>query len=349
MRLDELAQKIGAELKIEVPEQRSLEITGVAPIDQAKAGTISFIASPDYAVYAKDSEASALIVKEPLPDCAIPQLLHRNPYLAFAKSSQQFFEVDHGFHGQSTQAHCDPSADIASDAVLFPFVYVGPEAKIESGAVLYPGVYVGAKAVIGRDTVIHANCAIGERCQIGHRVLMHAGTVIGADGFGFAKDETEIVKIPQVGIVVIEDDCELGGCCTVDRATMGETRIRRDTKLDSKVHIGHNVEIGEHGVISALSGVAGSTKIGDWVTVGGHSGFSGHLKIGDYITVGAKTGVVTDLAKKGVYMGFPAVPANQWRRSQVYVKRLPDYEKRIRQLEKQIQELSAKLDENTST
>lgn len=340
MRLIEISKLIGAELHGS-SDAAELEISAVAPIDRAESGSISFIASADYEKFLDQTQASAIICKKVYPKLKLPQLIHHHPYLAFAKIALQFFKPEHGFKGISEQAYVAESATLESDITLFPHVFIGPGAKIGRGAVIYPGVYVGAGAIVGTESILYPNVVIGDRCQIGSRVMIHAGTVIGADGFGFVKGEQEIVKIPQTGIVVIEDDVELGGLCTVDRATMGETRIKRGTKFDSKVHIAHNVEVGENCLFSALTGVAGSAKIGNWVTSGGNAGFNGHIEVGDGVTIGAKAGVTASLGAGGVYMGFPAVPAQQWRKQHVYIKRLPDYEKRVKELERRLAELEA--------
>jgi UDP-3-O-[3-hydroxymyristoyl] glucosamine N-acyltransferase len=337
MRLKQLAESIGARLVN--AEHGDIEIESVSPLNDTRPGTISFMASTAYESLLSQFKASALIVKEPLADSKLPQLVHDNPHYAFAKAAGIFLKPSHPFDGVSDKAFIHPEAKLGERVRIGPFAYVGPRATLSDDAVLYPGVYLGESASVGKETVLYANVVVGDRCQVGERVIIHSNTVLGADGFGFAKGKDDIVKVPQVGIVVIEDEVEIGACATIDRATMGETRIGFGTKLDSKVHVAHNVRIGQHCMFSALTGVAGSTKIGDWVIAGGHAGFSGHITVGDHVTVGAKTGVITDVESGGVYMGFPAQPAQQWRRYQVYKKRLPDYDKRIKQLESRLQQL----------
>ncbi|MFW7377555.1 MAG: UDP-3-O-(3-hydroxymyristoyl)glucosamine N-acyltransferase [Oligoflexus sp.] len=349
MRLDKIVQITGAKLHVKDPAQAAtVEINGLGPIEHAGPGSLSFIASSEYEKFLETTQASAVIVKQLMPDCQLPQLIHKNPYLAFAKVALQFYQPKHDFQGISPQAFIAEDADVSPEATIFPFAYVGSKAKIGRGVVLYPGVYVGAEAVIDDDSVLYANVVVGERCQLGKRLIIHGGCVIGADGFGFAKGEDEIVKIPQTGIVVIEDDVEMGACCTVDRATMGETRVKRMTKFDSRVHIAHNVQVGEFCLFSAQTGVAGSTKIGNWVTTGGNAGFSGHIEVKDGVTFGAKTGVIHNIGPGGTYMGFPAIPAQQWRKQQVYFKRLPDYDKRVKELEKRLAALEKAEQEKNS-
>ena len=201
----------------------------------------------------------------------MPQLVAAKPHLAFAKAAALFYQPDHGPQVVSEQAFIHPSAKLGEFITIYPYVYVGENAEIGDAAVLYPGVFVGSKAKVGKAAILHANVVIGERCQVGERTVIHGGTVIGADGFGFAPDKINIVKIPQTGTVVIGDDVELGALCTIDRATMGATTIGNGCKFDSKVHVGHNAEVGEHTMFSAHTAVGGSAKVGSWVVAGGPS------------------------------------------------------------------------------
>lgn len=333
MRLGEIAERLGARL-VGPKDSAAIMIQKPAPIVEAKAGDITFVAHPDYYRHLKTTAASAVIIGEEQKDCAVAQLIHPQPYLAFAKTAGFFFKPRHPFKGVSTQATIAASAVIGKDVAIAPNVFIAERAEIGDGAVLYPGVFIGEGAKVGAETVMRANCVIEERCIVGARCLIHAGTVIGADGFGFAPGEGEIVKIPQVGIVRLEDDIELGACCTIDRAAMGETLIKRGTKMDSKVHVGHNAIIGEHCLFSAQTAIAGSARVGNWVKSGGHAGIAGHLTVGDNVSIGAMSGVIKDAEPGETYMGFPAIPASEWRRRQVYLKKLKDYEDRLRKLEK---------------
>lgn len=336
LKLSTLAERLNLKIHSTDPNNSDPEITGVAPIETADAGELSFISNAKYAAYLKSSRVSAVVVANPLDNCTIPQLIHPAPHLAFAKIAGLFYQPDHGPQVVSEQAFVHPSAQIAEFVTLYPGAYVGERAILSKGCVLYPGVFVGAHAKVGHDTVLYPNVVIGERCVIGAKNIIHAGSVIGADGFGFAPDQHEIVKIPQTGIVRTEDDVEMGGLCTVDRATMGETLVGKSCKFDSKVHIGHNAQIGSHTMFSAGTAVGGSAKIGNWVLAGGQVGIAGHIKIGDRVQIGAKAGVISDTEAKQKVMGFPAVPAMQWRRGLVYQKKLSDYEKRIQKLEEQL-------------
>lgn len=341
MRLVELAKFLDGELIFpsEYKESKDVTISQIKPIQEAKGGDVTFVSNPDYAKFIKTTKASAIILQEKSEECHIPQIIHPKPYVAFAKVAQMFHMPHRGPTGISEYAFIAENAKLADTVTVYPFAFIANGAEIAEDVTIYPGTYVGENAKIGESTVIHPNCYIGHDISIGSHCIIHAGTVLGADGFGFANDEGHIYKIPQIGTVVVENNVEMGGCCTVDRAAMGETRIKQQTKLDSKVHIAHNVEVGERCMLSALTGIAGSTKIGDDCLFGGHSGASGHLHVKDGVRVGAMTGVVRETKAGETYMGFPGTPAKEWRRQLVYSKRLGEYEKRIKALEKKIEEL----------
>lgn len=338
MLLKELADYLKADLYLpEGAKASDLVIQKVSPIEDAKEGEVTFIANPEYAKFAKTTKASALIVGEKYPDCIKPQLIHKNPYLAFAKTAQLFYRPHRGPTGIADTAFIAADAKIGDGVTIYPFVFIGSRAEIADGVVLFSGVSLGDDVKVGRGSVLYPNVVVYEGCEIGERVIIHAGSVIGGDGFGYAIGENEIVKIPQVGNVILEDEVELGASCSVDRAAMGSTRIGKGTKLDSKVQIGHNCEVGQNCMLSALTGLAGSCKIGDWVIMGGHSGVNGHIEIKDHSKIGAMTGVVKSIDKSGSYVGFPAINASQWRRQQVYFKKLADYERRLRDLEQKFE------------
>jgi len=336
MQLRDIAQHIDATLVVPQGANSEIAITGVAPVQDARTGQLTFVSNPEYLRFVATTGASAIILGNSNETLTIPQLVARNPYLAFARAAQLFAPKPRESGVISPAAHVAVSARIGHQVTAYPTVVIAEGAVIGDRVTLYPGVFVGRNAVIGDDTVAYPNTVIMDSCVIGKRVILHAGTVIGADGFGFAVGEGSIHKIPQVGIVVIEDDVELGAACTVDRAAMGETRIKRGTKFDSKVHIGHNALIGEHCLFAAHTAVAGSAKVGNWVMAGGHSGIAGHLSVGDGAQIGAMTGVIKDAKAKETYLGFPAIPAREWRRQQVHLKRLADYEKRIKMLEQRL-------------
>ncbi|MDA9951432.1 UDP-3-O-(3-hydroxymyristoyl)glucosamine N-acyltransferase [Oligoflexaceae bacterium] len=336
MHLTEMAEFLGAELYYppNYSGEKNFEIGRVRPIHEASKGDVTFISHPDYLKFVPTTGASAMITKEEHKDCPAAQLVHRNPYFCFAKVAQLFHRPHRGPTGVSEQAFIAENAVLGETVTVYPFAFVGSGAKLGDGVTVYPGAYIGEHAEIGENTVIHPNCYIGHEVKIGKDCIIHAGSVLGADGFGFATDKGQVVKIPQIGTIVIEDHVEMGGLCTVDRAAMGETRIKKHSKLDSKVHIAHNVEVGERCMMSALTGVAGSTIIGDDCMFGGHSGVSGHLNIKNGVKVGAMTGVIKDNTVAGeTYLGFPGIPAKEWKRQLVHLKRLPSYESRLKKLE----------------
>jgi UDP-3-O-[3-hydroxymyristoyl] glucosamine N-acyltransferase len=341
MKLSQLAQQIGAQLLDAASGDQ--DIQRLAPIEKAGPQELSFVASAEYEKFLAGTTAGAVILAKPHVACRVPQLIHTNPYLAYAKAAQLFYAPRHDFSGVSDRAFIHPTARLGQGVTVYPFAYVGPQATIGDAAVIYPGCYVGEGVEIGARTVLYANVVLQQQVRVGARVIVHAGTVIGADGFGFAVGDGEIVKIPQVGTVVIGDDVEIGAVCTIDRAAMDKTAIGEHSKLDSKVHVGHNVQIGHHTMLSALTGLAGSARIGNWVLMGGHSGASNNVVVADRSKIGTMAGVIRDTEAGGTYMGFPAQPANDWRRQVVAAGKLPGLLTEMRQLRQRLSELESRL------
>ena len=344
MLLDDIAKHLN--LEIVWPNDTKvagIDIHGVAPIDSASEGSITFLSDAKYAKHLEDSKASALITRSVMDECKVPQLVHKDPHFIFAKTSNLFYKVDHGPQGVSDKAEIHADAKLGKNLTIYPFVYIAEGAEIGDDVVLYPGVFVGKDAVVGSGSVLHANNVIGERCVIGKDNLIHAGCVIGADGFGFAAGEGQVVKIPQTGIAKTGDNVELGGCCTIDRAVMGETLVKSGTKFDSKVHIGHNSVVGENCMFSAMTAVAGSSEVGNWCLAGGQAAIGGHIKIGNGVKIGAKAGVINSVEDGKTVMGFPAQDAMKWRRSKVFEKKMPEFDKKVKAMEKRLVELEAAL------
>lgn len=319
----------------------SVLINGAAGIEDAKNGQITFIANPKYAHLLPKTSASAVIAS---PDIAQTLkgkniLCVKNPYLAFAKVLKEFTPPEKLYQGIHPKAEINSDVQIGSSVSIYPNVYIDEGARIGSRVVLYPGVYIGRDVHIDDDALIYSNVSIRERCKIGKRVIIHCNSVVGSDGFGFAKDGAKSYKVPQTGIVRIEDDVEIGACVTIDRATLGETVIKRGTKIDNLVQIAHNVAIGEDSTIVAQVGISGSTKIGNRVTLAGQVGVAGHIEIGDDVVVGAKAGVTHDLPAKGVFSGFPAIPHKDWLKAANIFAKLPEMRKTILELEKRVREL----------
>lgn len=333
--LEDLAREIGAT----VLGDGSLMVTGVAPLDSAKKGDLSFLTNPRYAKMAKDTRASAILCQKALPGVSKAFLLAPNPYAALAKAISLFFPSKIQTPGIRKGAWVDPRASVDPQASVLEGATVAMGARIGARTVLYPGVYVGENAVIGEECLLHPNVTVRENCILGNRVILQPGVVVGSDGFGFAPEGEGYRKIPQVGNVVIEDDVELGANTCVDRAVLGSTRIGKGTKLDNLIQIGHNVEIGKHTVVAALTGISGSTKVGNHVVMGGQVGLAGHLEIGDGVTLATRTGVMEDITEKGVYWGSPSTAMATEMKNVAAYRQLPELIKRIRNLEKALEDL----------
>ncbi len=331
----------------EVQGDPTVQVARVAPIDRATEGDITFVANPKYLIRLKDCRASAVIVAPGVEVAGRDVIVTANPYLAFAKVLAFLHIGAKATSGVMFGAQIAASADIDATATIYPGCVVGEGVVIGARTVLYPGVCLYDDVVIGDDCCLHAQVVVREGCRLGDRVILQPSAVIGSDGFGFAPDGTGYFKIPQVGIVVLEDDVEIGANSCVDRATLGETRVRRGTKVDNLVQIGHNVDIGEDCIIVAQVGFAGSTRIGNHCTFGGQSAVAGHLKVGNHITFGARSGISGDLeAPHQVLSGVPLMPHKEWLRSTMTLPRLPEIRKDVQQLKKRVEELEALLKED---
>ena len=320
-----------------------LEILGMASLEDAGEGHLSFLADVKQISRLEKTRAAAVIVPSNLPPFSKPLIRTPNPYLAYAKVQTFFSSRPHTPLGIDPHASVGADADIGEGVSIYPFVFVGSRSRIGNRAVLYPGVYVGEGAEIGEETVLYPNVVVMERCRVGKRVIVHGGTVIGSDGFGFAPDKAGYVKIPQAGIVEIADDVEIGANCAVDRAAMGRTWIRKGVKTDNLVQIGHNVVVGENTVLVAQVGIAGSTEIGEWVALGGQVGVVGHIKIGDQARVGAQSGVAQNVKAGETVSGSPAFPHREWLRAQAVFPRLPEIKKKLAALERRVEEMEKML------
>ena len=331
-RLKELADWVGGM----VVGDEEVEIAGVAAIEEAQAGEISFIANPRYLPKLNETRASAVIVSKEITQANVPLLCTANPYLTFAKILTLYSQQPYQPRGVDGQAWISPTSQLGKDLTLYPGVYVGDRCSIGDRVTLYPGVCVGEDSSIGDDSILHSNVSIYSRTTIGKRVILHAGVVVGSDGFGYAKEGRKNVKVPQVGRVEIEDDVEIGSNTTIDRATLGKTVIQRGTKIDNLVQVAHNVVIGEDSIIVAQVGISGSTKIGSNVTIGGQVGLVGHIQIGDNVKVGAQSGVMNDLPPNQAYTGSPAVPHWDFLRLMAIFQKLPEVKKTLSEIEKRL-------------
>ena len=324
----------------------STAISGVAPLDVAGPEQISFLANPKFQSKLADSQAAAIIVHSSLKGrMQTPLLLVANPYLAFAKILT-FFEVPpHVGQGIMAGAHVHPDARIGTNVTIEPGCVVCAGATVGDGSHLHPNVVIGADAVIGNDCLLYANVTVREKCVLGNRVILQPGAVIGADGFGFAPDGQGYYKIPQVGHVVIEDDVEIGACSCIDRGTLGITRIARGVKIDNLVQIAHNVHLGEHTVMAAQVGIAGSTVIGKHCTLGGQAAVAGHVKVGDNVTLAGRGGIANNVDGNQSLAGLPAMPHREWLKATMTMTHLPEMRRELKQLKNQVDELKRKLSE----
>ncbi|MBW2038891.1 MAG: UDP-3-O-(3-hydroxymyristoyl)glucosamine N-acyltransferase [Deltaproteobacteria bacterium] len=333
--LKSLAHEVGGRVK----GDGLVSITGVAGIEEATEGDITFVSDEKFLPTLKETKASAAIVSQEIADVSLPLLIVPNPLLAMAKILTIFTQRPYSPGGVSKQAWISPSAKLGEEVTIYPFVYVGDDAQVASRATIYPGVYIGTQAKIGESNVLYPNVTIYPRCVLGKRVIVHAGTVIGADGFGFVKDGEANFRIPQVGIVEIEDDVEIGANCCIDRATFGKTLIKRGVKVDNLVQIAHNVRVGENSIIVAQVGISGSTKLGKNVTLAGQVGLVDHVEIGDNVIVGAQSGVTKDVPPNQVVLGSPHLPHRQFLRVASVWSRLPEMKRELDLLFKRVEKL----------
>jgi UDP-3-O-[3-hydroxymyristoyl] glucosamine N-acyltransferase len=294
-----------------------LTIEGVLPLAEAGERHISFLSNPKYAPQLETTRAAAVLVAQDLPGDSPRWIRVANPYYAMATTVARFFAQRPAPRGISPQASIAVTAKLGKDVAVGAFTSIGEHVVIGDKAVIYPNVTIEEGAVIGDGTVIYPQVSIYYGCKVGRKCIVHSGVVIGSDGFGFATDEQgHHHKIPQVGIVRIEDDVEIGAGTTIDRAALGETVIGEGTKIDNLVQIGHNVKIGRRCLLVAQVGIAGSTELGESVQVGGQSGFAGHLKIGDRARVYSKSAVFEDVPAGVWVRGIPAVSQREYVRQQ---------------------------------
>lgn len=333
MKLTDLANQLGCELF----GDGDVEITGVAGIEHAGPSELTFLANPKYGPKVKHTRAAAVLVTEPVPDSPVRSVVSQNPYLDFARALELFYQPPQPSPGIHPLAFVAASAIIGENASIAPFAYIGDNVRIGRNAVLHPHVVIYSGAEIGDDFVAHAHVSIREFCHIGNRVILQNGVVVGGDGYGFAKrsDGTHY-KIVQSGITVIEDDVEIQSLSSVDRATVGETRVQRGAKIDSLVQVGHASVVGEDNIICAQTGLAGSSILERNVLLAGQVGVSGHLTVHEGAVVYAQSGIGGDVAAGAVVSGSPAYDSREWLRTVTTLPRLPDLARTVRQLEKRL-------------
>lgn len=335
-KLKELADLVGGE----VEGNADVEIHGVAGIREARLGDITFVANPRYEEFLASTKASA-VIGSPQLVAGKPLIRIENPYFAYLKVLNLFAEdvaarYPRGIH---ETAVIDPSAELGENVAVGPFCQIGRGARLGRGTTVLAGSFIGEDVTVGENCLFYPNVTVREDTVIGDRVILQPGAVIGADGFGFAKDGSTHHKVPQIGRVVIEDDVEVGANSCVDRATTGETRVKKGSKIDNLVQIAHNVVVGENSIIAAQAGVSGSTELGRGVVLAGQAGLVGHITLGDGAVVGAQGGVTKSVPAHTTVSGYPAREHSYARRLWAHTAQLPALFKKVRELESKIAEL----------
>ena len=316
-----------------------------AKIEEGREGALSFLSNPKYTHYLYDTKSSVVLVNNDLElEASVAATLVRvpNAYEAVARLLQLYEQMKPRKTGIDPLASISPSAKIGKDVYIGPFAVVGDGSSVGDGTMVYPHVVIGDGVTIGDKCLLYPNVTIYQGCRLGNNVTIHAGSVIGADGFGFAPNQEGYEKIPQIGIVIIEDNVEIGANTCVDRSTMGQTVIHRGVKLDNLIQVAHNCEIGENTVMSAQVGLAGSTKVGAWCMVGGQAGFAGHLHVADKTFIGAQSGVISDTKGNGEQLiGSPAIDPKLFFKASAVMKKLPDMYRELNRLRKEVDALTA--------
>jgi UDP-3-O-[3-hydroxymyristoyl] glucosamine N-acyltransferase len=335
MTLDEIAKAVGGE----IVGNRGLVITGLNSLNDAGPSEISFFSDRRYEESLRTTRAGALLISHKTGLFKGPQIIVSNAELAYAKVATLLAPPVSRHSGISQRAVIHEESHIGKDVSVYPMVYVGQGAEIGDGATLFPGVFIGEGVKIGKRCLIYPNVAILKGCIIGNDVIIHPGSVIGGDGFRFVRDGAVSVKIPQTGIVQIDDHVEIGANNCIDRAAFGRTWIQRGTKTDNLVHIAHNVVIGENTIIVAQAGISGSCQIGREVVIGGQVGIIDHVEVGDRAMIGPQSGIAKPIPAGEVVSGSPAIPHRLWLKASTLTSRLPEFNQRLRQLEKRIEEV----------
>lgn len=337
--------QIAAQVNCPVSGNGDLVITGVAPIETAGPGEITFVSNRKYIKHLATSQASAVIVSqaEIIPS-QMSGLISGNPYLTFAEILELFAPPRINTTNIHATAVISPSARLGRDVTIGPYVVIGDQAVIQDGVTILAHSVIYPEAVIGSNAFIHAHCIVRERCRVGARVILQNNVTIGADGFGYAKrNDGSWKKIVQTGVVLIEDEVEVGAGATIDRATIGATIVRRGAKIDNLVQVGHGSQVGEDTLLCAQVGLAGSSHIGNQVILSGQVGVAGHLKIGDGVIATAQTGIPNSVEEKQVISGYPAINNRDWLKSSALFAQLPKINKEVIKLKAEMAKLHAHI------
>jgi UDP-3-O-[3-hydroxymyristoyl] glucosamine N-acyltransferase len=344
------AQQIADLLQGKVEGDPQVKVNQLAKIEEGQPGSLTFLANPKYEEFIYSTKASLVIVADQfVPERPISTTLVKvkDPYKSFAVLLDTYNKISMSKTGVEEPNTISSSARIGENPYIGAFVYIGENSVIGDRVKLFPGVYIGNNVVIGNDTILFPGVRVYSECKIGNDCRIHAGVVIGGDGFGFApQDDSNYLKVAQIGNVIIEDHVEIGSNTTIDRATLGSTIIRKGVKLDNLIQVAHNVEIGEHTVIAAQTGIAGSTKIGRFCMIGGQVGIVGHLVIADKVKIAAQSGIGTSITKEGeIVQGSPAFMIGDYKKSYVGFRKLPELTARIEELEKIIKKLQNQVND----
>ena len=334
--LIDLAMQLNGEL---TAYDEHIVISGVAGLKEASSGDISFLGHRRYLKDLEETNASAVVLPNDVSFERLPSIRVENPYYAFSQLLHIFYDLPFKPGGIDKRAVIGKGFKPGRDITIYPHVHIEDNVSLGDNIIIYPFTFIGANSFIGDNTIIYPNVTIREKTKIGCRVIVHSGAVIGSDGFGFVKYKGVHNKIPQVGGVIIEDDVEIGANTAIDRATIGNTVIKRGTKIDNLVQIAHNVTIGEDCILAGQAGVAGSSQIGNSVTLAGQAGVTGHISIGDNVTVAGKAGVTRDIKDDQTISGMPAIPRMEWLKAMAIFEKLPELKQKLSEIERRIGEI----------
>jgi UDP-3-O-[3-hydroxymyristoyl] glucosamine N-acyltransferase len=341
------AAQIAELLHGEVDGDPQVLVNDLAKIEEARSGTLTFLANPKYTEFIYSTKATIAIVEKgfeahrPIPK-SLTLIRVADPRMAFTQLLERNYQLQYEKKGIEQPSFVSPSAKMGKGVYIGAFSYISEGVVLEDGVKVFPNTFIGERVVVGKGTRIHAGVKIYHQTVIGAQCVIHSGAVIGADGFGFVPNAEGVYeKMPQVGNVILEDQVEVGANTTIDRATIGHTIIRQGTKLDNLIQVGHNAEIGRHNVIVSQTGIAGSTKVGDHNQIGGQVGIAGHLHIGNQVRIAAQSGIGSNMPDGSMVQGSPAFAKGLYDRSSVIFRRLPDLQKRVDQLEKELAALRA--------
>ena len=340
------AEMIAAGLGGDIVGNKDVTVSTFAKIEEGKAGAISFMANPKYEHYVYTTESSIVIVNrswEPTQPVKATLIKVDDAYGCFAKLLDLYAAYKPQKKGIHPTAVVADNAKIGEDCYIGAYVVIDEGAEVGDGAKLYPHVYIGDGAKVGAGATLYSGVKVYEGCKIGARCILHSGSVVGSDGFGFAPNaQGSYDKIPQIGIVILEDDVEIGANTTIDRATMGATVISKGTKIDNLVQIGHNVVVGSNTVMAGQSAIAGSAKVGSNCMIGGQAGIVGHITVGDRTVVGSRSGVTTSAPAGSQIMGHFGFDASKFRRVNAVYRNLPEMQRNLKELKKEVEELKNK-------